>query len=70
MEYLEDKCNELAMTSKNKNIGDLYRGINEHKRGLILGVCILLCVCVRSGDGGFYIRLRNVNNPNSKERKP
>jgi hypothetical protein len=26
-EYLKDKINELAMNSKNKNIGDLYRGI-------------------------------------------
>jgi hypothetical protein len=27
-EYLEDKINELARKSKNKNIRDLYRGIN------------------------------------------
>jgi restriction endonuclease S subunit len=27
-EYLKDKVNELAMNSKNKNIRDLYRGIN------------------------------------------
>jgi hypothetical protein len=29
-EYLEDKINEIATNgnSKNKNIGDLYRGIN------------------------------------------
>jgi hypothetical protein len=33
MEYLEDRFNKLAMNSKNKNIGDLYRGINEYKRG-------------------------------------
>jgi hypothetical protein len=32
-EYLRDKINELAMKSKNKNIRDLYRGINEFKRG-------------------------------------
>lgn len=31
-EYLKEKINELAMNSKN-NIGDLYRGINECKRG-------------------------------------
>jgi hypothetical protein len=31
MEYLKDKINELATTSKNKNIRDLYRGINEFK---------------------------------------
>jgi hypothetical protein len=32
-EYLKDKINELAMNSHNKNIRDLYRGINEFKRG-------------------------------------
>jgi hypothetical protein len=31
-EYLKDKINELAMNSKNKNIRDLYRGLNEFKR--------------------------------------
>jgi hypothetical protein len=31
--YLKDKINELATNSKNKNIRDLYRGINEFKRG-------------------------------------
>jgi hypothetical protein len=30
---VKDKINELAMNSKNKNIRDLYRGINEFKRG-------------------------------------
>jgi hypothetical protein len=32
-EYLKDKINELARNSKNKNVRDLYRGINEFKRG-------------------------------------
>jgi hypothetical protein len=32
-EYLKDKINELATDSKNKNIRDLYRGINEFKSG-------------------------------------
>jgi F0F1-type ATP synthase gamma subunit len=32
MEYLKDKVNELTTNSKNKNILDLYRGINEFKR--------------------------------------
>jgi hypothetical protein len=32
-EYLKNKSNMLAMNSKNKNIRDLYRGINEFKRG-------------------------------------
>jgi hypothetical protein len=31
-EYLKDKINELAMNSKNMNIRDLYRGINEFKK--------------------------------------
>jgi hypothetical protein len=26
--YLKNKINELATNSENKNIGDLYRGIN------------------------------------------
>jgi hypothetical protein len=30
---VKDKINELATNSKNKNIRDLYRGINEFKRG-------------------------------------
>jgi hypothetical protein len=32
-ESLKDKINELATNSKNKNIRDLYRGINEFKKG-------------------------------------
>jgi hypothetical protein len=32
-EYLKAKINELETTSKNKNITDLYRGINEFKSG-------------------------------------
>jgi hypothetical protein len=31
--YLKDKINELATNSVNKNIRDLYRKINEFKRG-------------------------------------
>jgi hypothetical protein len=31
--YLKAKINELEINSKNKNIRDLYRGINEFKRG-------------------------------------
>jgi hypothetical protein len=30
--YLKDKTNELPTNSKNKNIRDLYRKINEFKR--------------------------------------
>jgi hypothetical protein len=32
-EYLKDKVNELESYSKNKNIRDLYRGINEVNKG-------------------------------------
>jgi hypothetical protein len=32
-EYLKDKINGLEPNSKNKNIRDLYRGINEFKKG-------------------------------------
>jgi hypothetical protein len=31
--YLKDKINELESNGKNKNIRDLYRGINEFKKG-------------------------------------
>jgi predicted NACHT family NTPase len=32
-EYLKDTIDELAAHSKNKNIRDLYRGINEFTEG-------------------------------------
>jgi hypothetical protein len=32
-EYLKDKIDELATNSKNKNIRDSHRRINEFKRG-------------------------------------
>jgi hypothetical protein len=32
-EYLKNKINELETNSKNKNIRDLYRSINEFKKG-------------------------------------
>jgi hypothetical protein len=32
-EYLKDRLKLLAMNCKNKNIGDLYGGVNEFKRG-------------------------------------
>jgi hypothetical protein len=32
-EYLKDKINEIAKNSKNKSVRELYRGINELKRG-------------------------------------
>jgi hypothetical protein len=30
---MKDRINYLAMNNKNKNTRDLYRGINEFKRG-------------------------------------
>jgi hypothetical protein len=35
-EYLKDKINDLESNSKNKNITDLCRGINEFKKVIIL----------------------------------
>jgi hypothetical protein len=32
-EYQKSKINELETNNKNKNIRDLYRGINEFKKG-------------------------------------
>jgi hypothetical protein len=32
-EYLKDEINDLTTHSKNKNIRDLYRGVNEFKKG-------------------------------------
>jgi hypothetical protein len=32
-EYMKGKINELKTNNKNKNIRDLYRGINEFKKG-------------------------------------
>jgi hypothetical protein len=32
-EYLEDKINELATNNTSKDIRDLYRAINEFKKG-------------------------------------
>jgi hypothetical protein len=33
MGYLKDKINELETNNENKYIRDLYRGINEFKKG-------------------------------------
>jgi hypothetical protein len=32
-DYLNDKINELVMNRRNKNIRDLYTGVNEFERG-------------------------------------
>jgi chemotaxis methyl-accepting protein methylase len=37
-EYLKDRIKDLATKSKNKNIRDLYRRVNEFKRGTNLEV--------------------------------
>jgi hypothetical protein len=31
--YLKEKINELVTNNKNRNIRDLFRGINEFKKG-------------------------------------
>jgi hypothetical protein len=36
-EYLKEKISELATNSKNKSIRNLYRGIDELKRGCQAG---------------------------------
>jgi len=33
MEYLQGKINELKTNGKERNIGSVYRGINEFKKG-------------------------------------
>jgi hypothetical protein len=33
LEYLQEKINELESNSKNKNIRDLYKGINKFRKG-------------------------------------
>jgi hypothetical protein len=33
MEYLKNKINEVEISSTDKDLRDLYRGINEFKRG-------------------------------------
>jgi hypothetical protein len=37
-EYLKDNINDLATNSKNMNIRDLYKEINEFKKGINLKV--------------------------------
>jgi hypothetical protein len=40
-EYLKGKINELETNNKNKNIRDLYRGINEFQKGYKPGINII-----------------------------
>jgi hypothetical protein len=40
-EYLKGKINDFETNNKNKNIRDLYRGINEFKKGYQLRINII-----------------------------
>jgi hypothetical protein len=40
-EYMKGKINDLESNNKNKNIRDLYRGINEFKKGYQLRISII-----------------------------
>jgi hypothetical protein len=48
-EYLKSKINEFETNNKNKNIRDLYRGINEFKKG-----CQRRINTVKNEDGICY----------------
>jgi hypothetical protein len=47
-QYMKDRINELATNSNNKNIRNLYRGINEFKRGYQARNNLL------KGEGGIF----------------
>jgi hypothetical protein len=55
-EYLKGKIkNELEINNKNKNIRDLYRGINEFKKGYQLRINI-----IKNENGNLLADLQNV----------
>jgi hypothetical protein len=56
-EYLKDKINELATNSKKKNIRNLYRGINEFKRGYQPRNNL-----VKDGNGDLFADSHNILN--------
>jgi hypothetical protein len=56
-EYLKDRINELAMNSKNKNIRDLYRGINGFRRSYQPRNNL-----VKDENGGLLADSRNILN--------
>jgi hypothetical protein len=56
-EYLKHKINELATNSKNKNIIDLYSGINEFKKG-----CQPRNNLVTDENGALLVDFHNVLN--------
>jgi hypothetical protein len=57
MEYLKDRINELATSSKNKNIRDLYRGINKFKNSYQLR-----CILVNDENGSLLVDSHSVLN--------
>jgi hypothetical protein len=56
-EYLKGKINELETNNKNKNIGDLYRGINEFKKGYRPRINI-----IKDENGNLLAELQSVLN--------
>jgi hypothetical protein len=59
-EYVKDRIKELESNSKNKNIRDLYRGINEFKKGYQLRTNLTrgetyLCILAKFLIGGRII---------------
>jgi hypothetical protein len=56
-EYLKDKLNELATYSKNKNITDLYRGINELKKNYHPKTYL-----VKKGNGDLFADSQSILN--------
>jgi hypothetical protein len=55
-EYLKDKINELATNCKNKNIRDLYRGIDKFKRNKLRNKL------VKDENGDLLADSRNILN--------
>jgi hypothetical protein len=52
-EYLKDKINELATSSKNKNMRGLHRGISKFKRGyqprnILVNIIIVICLQIHT----------------------
>jgi hypothetical protein len=56
-EYMKGKINHLETNNKNKNIRDLYRGINEFKKGYQPRINI-----IKDENGNLLADLQNVLN--------
>jgi hypothetical protein len=56
-EYLKGKINDLETNNKNKNIRDLYRGINEFKKGYQTRINI-----IKDENGNLLADPQNVSN--------